>query len=244
MNFMPAMMSRRNASGRDSARHADETAASAAFFHNKRKTTRVDAGAIGEEHEQMELDWDNDEDEDSWGLMDRADREAIEQELEALSSECESSASSSDSPGGEQQQEHEEGGEERSRVGARNAEESELSAPVERQGHHRSDHHRFIITPEQIPATILEIVVIDQDDDGCWEEDNDDDDDDDCDDEIERDRRPRRLPLDRLGQLMRRSDQSRRSLQKQSLPTRFYTSSRFFGIELERQQLRRMLVDD
>jgi len=211
MVVMSAMVNRN--SGRDSA-HADEAAA-----------CQKHAGVDAIDEDAMELDWENDDDDDSWGLMDQADQEAIEEELDAVSSEYKSS---SDSSGGEQEGE----GEHPQVARNESAKDVRAQSPVARQDHHRSDNHRFIITPEQKSVTLFEIVVTAQED-GCWEEEDDD--------EIE-DGHPQ-LPLDRLSQLMRRSDQSRRSLQKESLPTKFYGSSRFFNIELERQYLRRMLDD-
>lgn len=168
---------------------------------------------------------DDDDDDDSWGLMDQADQEAIEYEEEVLSEQSSSTSTFSENEGGDYEQWH--SAAERDDVDAYG--DSRAVSPALWRGDRLSDEHRFIITPERRPTTIEVVVTEDTED---WDDDDDDMDDDSA-----------QLPLDRLSLLMQRSDQSRRCLQERNLPTRFYGSSRFFTIAIDRQKLRRMMND-
>ena len=168
--------------------------------------------------------YDDDDDDDSWGLMDQADQEAIEYEEELYSEQ--SSYTSSGDEGGDYGPMH--GVIERDAIEAYG--DSRANSPALWRGDLPSNGHSFIITPEPRPTTIEVVVTEDSED---WDDDEDDDDPYDS----------ARLPLDRLSLLMRRSDKSRRCLQERSLPTKFYGSSRFFTIAIDRQKLRRMMDD-
>ena len=176
-------------------------------------------GLNGDDESDSEFDPDH----ESWEMMDQADQEAVEQE-EALSCEYESTSSRLRGESNQWQ------------GGVRNNQDDDdgrASSPVMRRNHHRADSHRFIISPENTPKIIEIVVTMDVED---WA----DDDGDDLDDS---EYGSQRLHYDKLNVLMRRSDQSRRCLLLQSLPTRFYGSSSFFAIALERQQLRRIMHD-
>ena len=172
-------------------------------------------------------DDDDDDDDDSWGLMDQADQEAIEYEEEVFSEQS-SSTSTSSGDEGEEYYDQWHGVAERDDGEAYG--DSRANSPALWRGDLPSNGHSFIITPEPRPTTIEVVVTEDTED---WDDDEDDDDPYDS----------ARLPLDRLSLLMRRSDKSRRCLQERSLPTKFYGSSRFFTIAIDRQKLRRMMDD-
>ena len=186
---------------------------------------------FGENVYNNDDDDDDDDDDDSWGLMDQADQEAIEYEEEVFSEQS-SSTSTSSGDEGEEYYDQWHGVAERDDGEAYG--DSRAVSPALWRGDRLSDDHRFIITPERRPTTIEVVVTEDTED---WDDDSDDDD---------MDESPydsAQLPLDRLSLLMRRSDQSRRCLQERNLPTRFYGSSRFFTIAIDRQKLRRMMND-
>jgi len=188
------------------------------------------------EDEAMQLDWDDDDDDeddnDSWGLMDQADQEAIQLEELQVQQSCEDETDDGGGEGtettssSESQDEQQEDGE---------SPHHRALSPVEQ--HHFLDYsqHRFIITPERQTASspYFEVVsteaAVNDDDDTCEEQ---------------QEQPPgSSFAFARLAILMRRSDASRRTVVRYQCPTDYFGSSGFFHMEMERQQLRRMMND-
>jgi len=188
------------------------------------------------EDEAMQLDWDDDDDDeddnDSWGLMDQADQEAIQLEELQVQQSCEDETDDGGGEGtettssSESQDEQQEDGE---------SPHHRALSPVEQ--HHFLDYsqHRFIITPERQTASspYFEVVSTEaavNDDDDTREE--------------QQEQPPgSSFAFARLAILMRRSDASRRTVVRYQCPTDYFGSSGFFHMEMERQQLRRMMND-
>jgi len=189
------------------------------------------------EDEAMQLDWgddddDDDDDNDSWGLMDQADQEAIQLEELQVQQSCEDETDDGGGEGtettssSESQDEQQEDGE---------SPHHRALSPVEQ--HHFLDYsqHRFIITPERQTASspYFEVVSTEaavNDDDDTREE--------------QQEQPPgSSFAFARLAILMRRSDASRRTVVRYQCPTDYFGSSGFFHMEMERQQLRRMMND-
>lgn len=172
--------------------------------------------------ESMELDWDNEDDgsESSWGIMDRADQEAIEEELLELTNiyRTERTIEGAGAPGydgrrvvkydrGEHQNAH-----------------TRPHSPIAQHEYHFSDSHRYVITPEQTNKTAT--MKINPLHSRNYEHHDD--------------------IYQRLALLVHRSDRSRKSFRTLSClqnSSEFYSSSRFLTIEMERQQLKRILTN-